>query len=115
MKNLFIITLTNSLGFYIASTLFPAISLSSIIAALWAGFLLAIISLFLKPLLLLISLPINCITFGFFTLVINTWLIQLSAYLTEGLSIPTFKFALIPAIIIYLLNRVRLTIIQNKT
>nr|WP_315988587.1 phage holin family protein [Desulforamulus aquiferis] len=115
MKNYILITLTNALGLYIASLLFPAITLSSIAAVLWAGLLLATISLFLKPLLLLISLPINFITFGLFTLLINAWLIQLSAYLAKGVSIPNFKYALIPAIIIFALNRARLSLIQDKS
>ncbi|WP_072915902.1 phage holin family protein [Desulforamulus aeronauticus] len=109
MKNLVIICFTNALGFYIASILFPAISSSSIIAVLWASFLLGIITLFLQPILLLISLPINLITMGLFTLVINAGLIQLSTYLTTGISIPTFKYALATAVIIYLLNKARFT------
>ncbi len=107
MKNLMIICFTNVLGFYLASILFPAISLSSIIAVLWASFLLGIITLFLQPVLLLISLPVNLITMGLFTLVINAWLIQLSTYLTAGISIPSFKYAFATAFILYLLNRVR--------
>ncbi|ACV63321.1 membrane protein of unknown function [Desulfofarcimen acetoxidans DSM 771] len=114
MKNLIIISFTNAFGFYITSILFPAISLSSIIAMLWASFLLGIITLFLQPVLLLISLPVNLITMGLFTLVINAWLIQLSTYLTTGISIPTFKYSLATAFIIYLINRTRFALLYYR-
>lgn len=104
MKKFIIKCFTNMLGIYVASLLFPAISVSSPAAVLWAGFVLGLITLFLRPVLLLISLPVNLLTMGLFTLVINAWLVQVTSYLTIGINVPSFLYALVTALIIYLIN-----------
>jgi putative membrane protein len=103
MKNFVIKCLINMLGIYIASFLFPAISISSPEAIFWAGLVLGLINLLLRPLLLLISLPINFVTLGLFTLVINACLVMLTDYLISGLFIPSFSLSFATAFIIFVL------------
>ena len=68
------------------------------------GLILWVINLLIRPLLLLIVLPINIITLGIFTLVVNTWMIMLVDKLIKGVTIPNFWVALVLAIIIKIAN-----------
>lgn len=66
----------------------------------------SILNLFLKPILILLTLPISIMTFGFFTLVINAFLIMLTAYIVPGFSIVSFWWALLFGIVLSLVNLV---------
>ncbi|MDR3588233.1 MAG: phage holin family protein [Negativicutes bacterium] len=100
MKKFILKCLTNMVCLYIASLLFPSIAVASVEGIFWAGLLLGLINLFVRPLILLVALPINLVTLGLFTLVINAWLVMLAAHLSGGLSIPSFLLALAAAFII---------------
>jgi putative membrane protein len=104
MRKFAIKSLANMLGIYIASLLFPALLISSPVAVFWAGLALGVINLLIRPLLLLISLPINFVTLGLFTLVINAWLVMLATHLVSGVYIPSFLLAFATAFIIFISN-----------
>lgn len=106
MKTILIRCLANMLGFYIAAALFPAIHASSLESFFWAGIALGVLNLFIRPLLLFISLPINLLTLGLFTLVINTVLVLMTEHLISGLFIPTFMLAFATAFIISAANMI---------
>ena len=67
----------NGLALYLAAVLIPAVQVVDIKAALFAGFGLGLIHLLVRPLLLLVALPVNLLSFGVFTVVIDTWLVML--------------------------------------
>jgi len=113
MKNFIVKCLTNMVSIYLASLLFSAIAVSSAEGIFWAGLLLGLINLFIRPLLLLVALPINLVTLGLFTLVINAWLVMLAAYLSGALSIPSFLLALATAFIIAAANIVADRLLQK--
>ncbi|MBP2655515.1 MAG: rane protein of unknown function [Firmicutes bacterium] len=104
MKKFVIRCLVNMAGIYIASRLFPAISFASPETIFGAGFALGLINLLVRPFLLLIALPINLVTLGLFTLVINGLLVMLTTWLVSSLYIPSFGLAFITAFIISVLN-----------
>ena len=106
MKKFVIKIIANMAGIYVASLTFTAISVSSWQAVFWAGIVLGLVNLLIRPLLLLVSLPINLITLGLFTLVINAWLVMLATGHITGIHIPSFLLALATAIIISILNTV---------
>lgn len=104
MKTIVIRCLANMLGFYIAAALFPAIQAASLESFFWAGIALGVLNLFIKPLLVFISLPITFLTLGLFTLVINTVLVMMTEHLISGLTIPSFALAFATAFIISVAN-----------
>jgi putative membrane protein len=113
MKKFIVKCLTNMVSIYIASLLFPAIAAASAEGIFWAGLLLGLINLFIRPLILLIALPINIVTLGLFTLVINAWLVMLAAFLSGALAIPSFLLALVTAFIITAANIVTDRLLQK--
>jgi putative membrane protein len=96
--------LGNIVAFYCAAQLFPSIHLETPETAIWAGLILWLVNLFIRPLLFLITLPVNFLTFGLFTLIVNTWMVLLTDTWLRGLKIPSFWVALAIAIIVSVLN-----------
>lgn len=94
----------NVAGFYLAARFFPEITYDYPSALLWAGLVLGVVNVLVKPILVLLTLPITILTFGLFTLVINTLMVLLTGYLIGGLHIPGFWYAFAVAIFISILN-----------
>ncbi len=104
MRAIIIKLLLNTGGFYLASIFFPRITFSSPALLLWSGLVLGLVNILVRPVLLLLTLPVNLLTFGIFTLVINTLMVMLTGTLVRNLHIPGFWHALAIAVIISGLN-----------
>ncbi len=72
--------------------------------ALVTALILGIINAFLKPVLLILTLPINLMTLGFFTLVINAGLIMLTSSLVSGFQVESFWWALLFSLFLGFVN-----------
>lgn len=96
--------LINTGSFYGIGMLYPDVQLGSWQGLLLASLILAIINMLIRPILLLLALPINLITLGLFTLIINTWMVMLADKLVAGFRLPGFGVAFITALIIAVLN-----------
>ncbi len=96
--------LVNVAGFFIAAQVFPNITYDHFSALLWAGLVLGMVNILVRPLLVLLTLPIKLMTFGLFTLVINTLMVVLTDYFIQGLRIPGFWYAFAVSIFISVLN-----------
>lgn len=68
----------------------PGITISGFLSALVVVIIMSLINVFVRPLVSLISLPINVITLGIFSLIINTLLFLLVAKLSPGFHIDGF-------------------------
>lgn len=82
----------------------PGITVSSIPTAMATAVVIALINVSIKPVLNLITLPLNIITFGVFAIIINALLLMFTAYLVPGFDISGFWNAVLGSIIISLLS-----------
>jgi putative membrane protein len=82
----------------------PGFSVENIYTAVIVAILLGIVSITLKPLLLLITLPINILTLGLFSFVINALMLWLVASFVEGFEIEGFVPALLGALILAVIH-----------
>jgi len=82
----------------------PGIGVSGIYAAFIAALILGIINAILRPLLVLLTLPINVITLGLFTLVINALLFWFASTIVKGFEVADFKAAFLGALIMWLVS-----------
>lgn len=79
--------------------------LSSVWAAIGASVILALINMFLKPILVVLTLPITFVTLGLFLIVIDAVILILTASLMgDAFQIHGFGIALLAAVIISVLN-----------
>lgn len=84
--------------------LIPGISVTGIGSALIAIIIIGLINAILKPLVYLITLPINILTLGLFSLVINAFLFMLAGWLTPGFTVEGFWSALLGSLILSVLS-----------
>ena len=114
MKNTVIKIFGNIIAIYIGVSLFSEISASSTTAIVLAGLLLWLVNVTIRPLLALITIPINILTLGLFSLILNTWMIMLVGKLVQGLSIQGFWAAFGLAILVAFTNIVLGKTLQSK-
>lgn len=97
--------LVNSVVLVVVAGYFDGFYLESVSAAILASVLLSIINVILKPILVILTLPVTVITFGFFLFVINAITLMITASLMgDAFQISSFGMAVFAAIIISILN-----------
>jgi putative membrane protein len=94
----------NALALLAVAYLIPGVHVSGIGAALVAALILGIVNAVLKPILIILSLPLEILTLGLFTLVINAALFYLVAKLGIGLSVHNFGAAFIGALVLSIVS-----------
>jgi len=72
--------------------------------ALVVALILAIINHTIKPLIMIVSLPVTLITLGLFSFVINGFMILIASYIVPGFSIPSLLMAIYFSIVLSLVN-----------
>ena len=77
----------------------PGIQVSSFYSALIAALVLGLVNALIRPLIILLTLPINILTLGLFTLVINAFLFWFTASIVKGFTVTSFSSAFIGALI----------------
>jgi len=87
----------------IAAYLVPGASIT-IGGALILAVVLAALNLFIRPIILVLTLPINILTLGLFTLVINAFLVWLAAAIVPGFGLAGFWSALFFAVVLAVIN-----------
>ena len=87
-----------------ASYLLEGIEARGFLPALWAAAMLGILNVFLRPLLIILTLPINLLSFGFFTLVINALLLKMVSGVIPGFEVHGFWPAFWGALVITFIN-----------
>ncbi|WP_252312039.1 phage holin family protein [Sinobaca sp. H24] len=99
--------LINTLTLMAVAGVFNGFYLEGFGAALMAGIILTVVNFFIRPLLVLLTLPFTVVTFGLFIFVINALMLMLTAALMgSAFEISGFGMALLASIIIALLNMV---------
>lgn len=93
-----------SVSIMIVSWIIPGIHVNGIIAALIVSIVLGIINALIRPFVMFLSLPINILTLGLFTLVINAGMLMLAGLITPGFTVDGFWSAFFGSIILSLLG-----------
>ena len=94
--------LVTAVAIGVAAYLIPGIEVT-LIGALVLAVVLGIINVFLKPIINLLTLPLNVITLGLFSLVVNALLIMLAGMIVPGFTVdgfwPAFFFGIVVALV----------------
>lgn len=96
--------LGSALAIIIISYLLPGVTVAGFWAALWVALFLGLVNIVIRPLLILLTLPINILTLGLFTFVINALLVLLASSVIEGFDVAGFWVALLFGIILSIFN-----------
>lgn len=92
----------------------PGIEVSGLLTALIAVSVIALVNMFIRPLIMVLTLPINILTLGLFTIIINAVLFGLAAYLVPGFSVDGFVPALLGSILFSLLSMIINSVVTSR-
>lgn len=95
--------IVTALAIGIAAYLIPGIEVS-LVGALVLAVVLGIINVFLKPIINLLTLPLNILTLGLFSLVVNALLIMLAGQIVPGFTVDGFWTAFLFGIVVALVS-----------
>jgi len=92
--------LINALGLWLAATLVPGIDAATPGALLWAAIVLGLVNAVVRPLIVILTLPITLLSLGGFLLVINAGMVGLVGWLISGFYVAGFFPALLAGLVI---------------
>lgn len=104
-----------SFAIYAAAYLLqPGIMVADFTTALVAAIVLGLINAVIAPILLILTLPINILTLGLFTFVLNALLVMLAGNLIPGFTVAGFWYALLFSLIVSVINSILSTLVGAK-
>jgi putative membrane protein len=89
-----------ALGLWLAEEILPGIGVENAGSLIAAAFLLGVINAFVRPVLVVLTLPITVVTLGLFLLVINAGMVALVAWILPGFHVAGFWSALLGGLIV---------------
>lgn len=105
--------LLNAIAVVILAELFSGVHLETTLTALVVAVVLSLLNLIIKPIIVILTLPISVLTLGLFLIVINTVIILLAAKLISGFNIDSFWTALIFSILLSILQSILHSLIKE--
>lgn len=96
--------LISSVALILMAYFIPGISFDSFVTVLVTALILGVINAVIRPIILLLTLPINVLTLGLFTFVINALMLWIVHLLVQGFHITNFSTAILAALIYWLIN-----------
>ena len=89
-----------AIGLWVASKLVPGVEINDAWSLLWAALLLGIVNAIVRPVVIILTLPLTILTLGLFLLVINAAMLSLVAWMLDGMTVAGFWSAFFGAIVI---------------
>lgn len=113
MKILIRLIVTSILVLIIAHFM-PGVRVAGFTTSLIVAVVLALLNLFIKPVIILFTLPVTILTLGLFLLVINALLIMVCTVIVGGFEVDSFFTALLFSVILSLLQSVTFRLTRSK-
>lgn len=102
--------LITAVAAYIAAYLLPGVAINSIQTTVIVALVLALLNTFIKPILVILTIPITLLTLGLFLLIINALMVKWAAALVDGFTVngwlSALLFSLIVSVVSYILNAI---------
>ena len=104
----------NALALFIVSTVIPGIEVRGVLPALSAAFILGIVNAVVRPVILLLTLPLTIMTLGLFVPLLNAALLKLVSLMIEGFEVHGFWSAVFGAILLSLISGLLNLLINDR-
>ena len=98
--------LFNALGLLLIAELVKGIEVEGFYPALIAAFVLGLLNVIIRPILLILTLPITVLTLGLFALVVNGALFWFASSFIEGFKVDNFWYALLGSILMSIVSTI---------
>ncbi|NRD23359.1 phage holin family protein [Winogradskyella litoriviva] len=102
--NLIIRLLLNALAVFVLANVLTGVTVDGYVGAIIVAVVLSILNLLVRPILVILTLPITIITLGLFLLVINACIILLADKLVDGFNVANFWTAILFSILLSILQ-----------
>ena len=93
-----------TLSILIAGYFVPGVHINSVLSAVLASVAVALLNIFLRPILIVLTLPFTIFSMGLFLLFINAFIVYLAAKIIPGVEIESFWWALLFSIVITIIS-----------
>ncbi|OGC45999.1 hypothetical protein A2V49_02040 [candidate division WWE3 bacterium RBG_19FT_COMBO_34_6] len=98
--------LLNSVAIFITAYILPGVSVNDFFTAFIVAIVLGILDIFVKPVLVILTLPITILTLGIFYVLINIFIIFLATSLVPGFTVNGVWSALLFIVVLTIVNSV---------
>jgi len=98
----------------ISAYVLPGVVVDGFLAAIVVAVILSVVNTFIKPLIMLLTLPINILTLGLFSLVINALMVMLVDVVVPGFQVAGILWALIFSIVLSLISGAIYMLVPDK-
>lgn len=105
--------LLTALAVVVLAKILPGVTVESYGSAIIVAVVIALLRLFVKPILVILTLPITIITFGLFLLIINAIIILLANYFVGGFTVATIWWALLFSLLLSVFQSILFSIIPG--
>ena len=106
--------LLTALAVVILAYVLPGVSVDGYGSAIIVAVVLALLRLIVKPILIILTLPVTIITLGLFLLIINAIIIMMADYFVGGFSVSTIWWALLFSLLLSFLQSVLFSMVKEK-
>jgi len=93
-----------AIGLWLATQVVSGVHFDSPAALLIAAVVLGLVNAIVKPVAFILTLPVTILTLGLFLFVLNAAMVALAAWLVPGFHVPSFRAALLTAIIVWIVS-----------
>jgi len=99
-----LVWILNAVALLVVAYILPGIVVASFWSAMWAALVLGLINILVKPLFVLLTLPITIVTVGLFLFVINALMFWLAGSILKGFQVKGFWWAVLGALLYSLIS-----------
>lgn len=104
--NILIHILITALSLLIVAKFIPGVAVDSLTAALIVALVLGLLNFFIRPVLIVLTLPITLLTLGLFIFIINAALFMFAASFIDGFHVDGFVSALLGSVVVSVLSTI---------
>lgn len=104
----------NALALLLVAYLYPGVTVDTFLAAAVAALVLGLINAVVRPILVLLTLPVTILTLGLFLFVINALLFWLVGSIVPGFHVAGFLAALVGSILFSLITLVTSWLLSSR-
>ncbi|ANN79869.1 phage holin family protein [Bordetella flabilis] len=110
---LILVWILNAVALLVVAYLLPGITVASFGSALIAALVLGLLNMLVKPVLVLLTLPITIVTLGLFLLILNALLFWFTGSILKGFQVNGFWWAVIGAILFSIISGLLSTLLVS--
>src|SRR5215467_2538849 len=106
--------LVNALAIYFAAAVVPGVDITGPLAALGAGLVFGLINAVVRPILIILTLPLTLLTLGLFIFVLNGFCFWLTSVLVKGFEVHGFWAAVFGALLVSVVSWLLTTSVSDR-